>query len=74
MSNILETNDLSFAAYLHMQGFEITSAKRMGKSFKFMIDLKDKSSKSVKLLYLNSESRKFDASVRDLKKILFGGS
>ena len=74
MSNIFYTNDLSFAAYLHMQGFELTSAKRLGKSFKFSIDLVDKDDKQVKLMYLNSEARKFDASVRDLKKVLFGGT
>ena len=74
MANTLYTNDLSFAAYLHMCGFNILEAKRLGKSFKFRIDLGDEVDSVVKLLYVNSESAKFDASVRDIKKILFGGS
>jgi len=74
MPNLLYTNDLSFTAYLHMCGFDIKEAKRLGKSFKFCVDLGDDTDTAVKIRYLNSESAKFDASVRDIKKILFGGS
>ena len=65
------TNDLSFTAYLMMNGCKLLDARKMGKSYKFSVDIGDEDAGRLKIQYINSESSKFDASVRDLKKILF---
>jgi len=67
------TNDLSFAAYAMMRGCKLLSAKQLGRSYNFVLDLGDMQQQSLKIEYVNSEAAKFDAYVRDLKKILFSG-
>ena len=68
------TNDLSFTAYLMMRGCKLVTAKKLGRTYKFTLDLNGTSADSYKIEFINSESAKFDASVRDLKKIIFSGS
>jgi hypothetical protein len=65
------TNDLSFAAYLMMRGCPLVSAKKLGKSYSFTLDLGSLEVDRLKVEFINSESSKFDAAVRDLKKIMF---
>jgi hypothetical protein len=65
------TNDLSFTAYLMMHGCQLIDAKRLGKTYKFILDLGDRNAEKLKIEYVNSESAHFDSSVRDLKKIIF---
>jgi hypothetical protein len=71
--NQFTTNDLSFAAYLMMRGCPLLMAKKLGKTFRFTLDLGEKQQNPMKIEYINSESAKFDASVRDLKKIMYSG-
>ena len=73
VKNQFVTNDLSFAAYLMMRGCFLVTADKLGKTYKFVIDLKNEDKQRLKIDYINSESAKFDASVRDLKKIIFSG-
>jgi hypothetical protein len=67
------TNDLSFAAYLMMKGCSLMTADKLGKTFRFTIDIGENSSQTLKIQFINSEAAKFDAAVRDLKKIMFSG-
>jgi hypothetical protein len=72
-TDAFSTNDLSFAAYMIMRGAQLLSAKRFGKSYKFTLKLTVANAQELKIAYINSESARFDAAVRDLKTILFGG-
>lgn len=67
------TNDMSFAAYLMMRGFRVLAAQRLGKSYKFIMDVQDNNGERLMLDFVNSESNRFDQAVRDLKRILFSG-
>ena len=71
--NEFSTNDLSFTAYLKMRGCKLISAKKLGTTYKFTLDIGERSAEKIKIEYVNSECAKFDAEVRDLKKILFSG-
>jgi hypothetical protein len=66
------TNDLSLAAFMIMRGAPLLSAKRLGKSYKFTLELDPRHAQDLKIAFINSECAKFDAAVRDLKTILFG--
>lgn len=70
-SNQFSTNDLSLAAYLMMKGCALLGAKKLGKSYTFTLDVADKDVNKLKIEFINSEASKFDAAVRDLKKIMF---
>jgi hypothetical protein len=72
-NNHFVTNDLSLAAYLVMRGCELKTAKQLGKTFKFIIDLGDFRAQTLQADFINSEARRFDGAVRDLKKIMFSG-
>lgn len=65
------TNDLSFTAYLMMRGCKLVTARKLGRTYKFTLDLNGTPPDSYKIEFINSESAKFDAAVRDLKKIIF---
>ena len=67
------TNDLSFAAYLLMNKVELLKAKKIGKTYKFHFNVANTSINKFQIAWTNSEATRFDASVRDLKKILFSG-
>lgn len=69
----LTTNDLSLTAYLVMRGCRLVSAQQLGRSYKFVVNIGDFTEQRLQADYINSESRKFDAAVRDLKKIMFSG-
>jgi len=69
--NEFVTNDLSLAAYMLMCGASMVKAKRLGKSYKFILDLGEMSSEQLMVSWVNSECSKFDSRVRDLKKALF---
>lgn len=67
------TNDLSLTAYLMIRGCKLMSAKKLGTTFRFTVDLGELEQGAVEVDFINSEASKFDAAVRDLKKIMFGG-
>jgi hypothetical protein len=72
-NNHFITNDLSLAAYLIMRGCELINSKRLGKTYKFTVNILDYKKHQLQADFMNSESRRFDAAVRDLKKIMFSG-
>ena len=68
------TNDMSFAAWLiAVHGFKLSDARKLGKSYKFELYTDDSalSIKTLKLSYMDSDIRKFDNTIRDLKRVLF---
>lgn len=73
MDNGFTTNDLSLTAWLvFMHQFELVSADRVGRSFLFTMRVPEgKNPDKLKLEFLSSESCRFDATVRDIKKIIF---
>ena len=71
--NHISTNDLSLTAYLIMRGCRLISAYQRGRTYKFTISIGEYTEQQLHADYINSESRKFDAAVRDLKKIMFSG-
>ena len=72
-SNQFTTNDLSLAAYFIMRGCELRTARKLGKTYKFIMDLGDRRAPTLQADFINSEVRLFDGTVRDLKKIVFSG-
>jgi len=72
-NNQFTTNDLSLAAYLVMRGCELRHAKQLGKTFQFILDLGAHREHTLQADFINSEARRFDSAVRDLKKIMFSG-
>ena len=71
-----ETTDLGTAAYVHMRGLELLGVRRSQGRGKFVFVLSDPDGVGEQLTvdYLNSESRKFDAAVRSLKKLCYEGT
>jgi hypothetical protein len=65
------TSNLAFAAYLKITGFELLDFE-LGQKFKFIFrdDKKECDKKYVE--FLNSEFNKYDAAIRDLKKLMRG--
>lgn len=64
------TNDLSFAAYLLMKGYDLSRAKKFGKSYQFVFNYSPEIER-LRFAYVNSECARFDDAVRKIKKILF---
>ena len=69
---IFKTSDIGIAAFIMMKGLVLQSADR-GPSGRFMFVFKDSDDKGTQLAvdYVNSESAKFDANMKNLKNILF---
>jgi len=65
------TNDLSFAAYLTMNGIPILRAEKIKHSFKFEF-FNTPEIEQLKLSWMTSESATFDDHVRKLKKFIYG--
>jgi len=67
---IYVTDDLSFAAYLRMYGFQEVSANRLGKTFKIVF-IRHPMIGELRKQWRDSEAAAFDREVRDLKRKLF---
>jgi hypothetical protein len=74
MSSQFSTNDLSFTAYLMLRGAKMIKAQKLGRTYKFLLDMGSLSIENLKVEWVNSECAEFDSKVRDLKKILFSDS
>jgi len=72
-NNYFVTNDMSFTAYVIMRGCKLVDARKLGTTYKFTLDLGDEVKNRLQADYMNSDVRRFDAAVRDLKKIMFSG-
>ena len=67
-----ETSDIGIAAFIMMKGLVLRSATR-GPSGRFLFVFDDPNDKgrACAVDYVNSESAKFDANMKNLKNILF---
>ena len=67
-----KTSDIGIAAFIMMKGLKLIEAKRSSTG-RFLFTFEDPKSLASKLAveYLNSESAKFDANMKNLKNILF---
>ena len=70
--NYFQTSDLAIAAYLMMRGLKLSDAS-VQKGGRFMFKFEDPDGKAFQMSieYVNSESAKFDAHIKNLKNILF---
>lgn len=67
-----ETSDIGIAAYVMMRGLKLRSATRGTRGrFSFVFEDPDDKGRSYEVDYVNSESAKFDANMKNLKNILF---
>ena len=67
-----ETSDIGIAAYVMMRGLKLRSASRGGRGrFSFIFEDPNDLGRSYEVDYVNSESAKFDANMKNLKNILF---
>ena len=71
MSNVFVTNELSFAAYLTMNGIDLLRYKKLGKMHQFSF-LNNQNIERLQYKYVTSESARFDDHVRKIKKLIFG--
>ena len=67
-----ETSDIGIAAYVMMKGLRLANATRgPGGRFKFVFDDPNSLGGKYAVDYVNSESAKFDANMKNLKNILY---
>ena len=66
------TSDIAIAAFLMMKGMKLLSATRERNGrFRFEFDNSKNQADKFAVEFVNSESAKFDAHVKNLKNILF---
>ena len=65
------TSDIAFAAFLMMNGLKLVFAKRESGKFVFTFDDKNNLANSLSHEYLISDFPRFDAAMRQIKKILY---
>ena len=66
------TSDIAIAAFLMMKGMKLISASRGIKGrFRFEFDNSKNEADTFAVAFVNSESAKFDAHIKNLKNILF---
>jgi len=70
--NTFETSDIGIAAYVMMRGLKLIKASR-NQSGRFIFVFQDTNNlgKSFAVDYVNSESAKFDANMKNLKNVLY---
>ena len=67
-----ETSDIGIAAYVMMRGLKLLSAKRGHRGrFSFVFEDLQNQGTGFAVDYVNSESAKFDAHIKNLKNILY---
>ena len=67
-----ETSDIGIAAYVMMRGLKLLSAKRGHRGrFNFVFEDSSDLGRNYAVDYVNSESAKFDAHIKNLKNILY---
>ena len=67
-----ETSDIGIAAYVMMRGLKLRSATRGARGrFSFIFEDPNNLGRVYEVDYVNSESAKFDANMKNLKNILF---
>ena len=67
-----KTSDIGIAAFMMMKGLKLVEAKRAQNGrFSFVFEDPNDQARSYAVDYVNSESAKFDANMKNLKNILF---
>jgi len=67
-----ETSDIGIAAYVMMRGLKvITAARGPGGRFNFVFEDPSALGSKYAVDYINSESARFDAHMKNLKNILY---
>ena len=67
-----QTSDIGIAAYVMMKGLKLKNASRGHNGrFIFVFDDPQDEGKEYAVDYVNSESAKFDANMKNLKNILY---
>ena len=67
-----QTSDIGIAAYVMMKGLKLKEAtKSFNGRFSFVFDDPNNVGHSYAVDYVNSESAKFDANMKNLKNILY---
>ena len=67
-----KTSDIGIAAFMMMKGLKLLEAKRSQSGrFSFTFEDPNDLAKQYAVDYINSESAKFDAHIKNLKNILF---
>ena len=67
-----KTSDIGIAAFIMMKGLKLIEAKRSQSGrFSFVFEDTNDLGNTYAVDYLNSESAKFDANMKNLKNILF---
>ena len=67
-----KTSDIGIAAFIMMKGLKLLEAKRSSSGrFSFIFEDPNDIGRQYAVDYVNSESAKFDANMKNLKNILF---
>lgn len=66
------THDISLAAFLVMKGMIVLDARKRRNKFEFLLECKGLIANDLVDEYVRSEYPKYDASMRVLKKRLYG--
>ncbi len=70
--NTFQTSDIGIAAYVMMKGLKLKNASRgQNGRFSFIFDDPLNVGKDYAVDYVNSESARFDANMKNLKNILY---
>lgn len=67
-----ETSDISLAAFFLMRGIRIISAKREKGKFIFVFEDCENVANELSQEYIMSEYPRYDASLRQIKRMLYG--
>ena len=66
------TKDLALAAYMNLNELEIVKASRRGRDFEFTFRDPDERWEGLTVEFVNSRCRRYDDSMRTLKKLASG--
>jgi hypothetical protein len=66
------TSDISLAAFLLMRGIRIISAKKEKGKFNFVFEDYENVTNELSQEYIMSEYPRYDASLRQVKRMLYG--
>ena len=70
--NTFQTSDIGIAAFVMMKGLRLKQASRgPGGRFNFIFEDPNDLGRKYAVDYVNSESAKFDANMKNLKNILY---
>ena len=69
-SNLIQTDDLAFSAYLKMKGFKLVDLHQTKSKSIFVFDIGEISKETLKVHFINSEFLDFYNEIRSLKKLI----